>query len=68
MRSMTSNLTAYITIIIICQYCCIDKYDKWINVTSKSNLKKLKPANFAVFYIKAISDKLDSHNNGLWVS
>ena len=41
----------------------ISKYDKWINVTSKS-IKKLKPANFAVFYIGAISNNIDSHKVG----
>ena len=45
----------------------ISKYDKWINVTSKS-LKKLRPANVAVFYIKAISNNIDSNNKGLCVS
>ena len=28
-------------------------------------LFKLKPANFAVFYIKAISNNIDNHNEGL---
>ena len=38
---MASNLnTANITIILH-DYCCIDKHDKWINVNSKS-IKKIK--------------------------
>ena len=30
----------------------------------KIKLKKLKTANFAVFYIKAISNNIDSHDRG----